>query len=207
MVSFWYSFFAKSGLFLVSFLFFLVSSFYQQHCNRPRRFLNNVTIEIGLPDHHTMTISVLKTFYQKQSPIITKYRDYSCFDETLFRSQLLDQLRAIGNITYDVFENILLKMLNFHAPLKTKYLRANNAPFMNKTLSKAIMNRSMLRNKYLKCLTNDNKVRYNKQPNYCTSLLRREKKFFYNNTDLSLITDNKKFWKTVKPLFSDKALQ
>ena len=35
-------------------------------------------------------------------------------------------------------------MLNEHDP-KGKYARANNAPFMNKTLSKAVMTRSRLR--------------------------------------------------------------
>ena len=30
------------------------------------------------------------------------------------------------------------------------------------------------------------------------------KKIYYNNLDLRNITDNKKFWKNVKPLLSDK---
>ena len=32
--------------------------------------------------------------------------------------------------------------------MKEKYVRANNAPFMSKVLSKAMMNRSRLRNRY-----------------------------------------------------------
>ena len=40
--------------------------------------------------------------------------------------------------------------LNMHAPMREKYVRANNAPFVSKALSKAIMSRSRLRNKYLK---------------------------------------------------------
>ena len=32
----------------------------------------------------------------------------------------------------------------------------------------------------------------------------KEKRKFYNNIDISLVTDNKKFWKTVSPLFSEK---
>ena len=88
--------------------------------------------------------------------------------------------------------------------MKTKYIRANNAPFMNKVLSKAVMTRSRLRNKCLKCPSNDNKMNYKKQRNYCTSLFRKEKKTFYDNIDISLITDNKKFWQTVKPFFSEK---
>ena len=41
-----------------------------------------------------------------------------------------------------------------------------------------------------------------KHRNHCVSLFREEKIKFYNN--LNLITDNKKFWKHVKPFLSDK---
>ena len=36
------------------------------------------------------------------------------------------------------------------------------------------------------------------------SLLRKEKKIYYNNLDLKIFDDNKRFWRSVKPLFSDK---
>ena len=35
--------------------------------------------------------------------------------------------------------------------------------------------------------------------------LRRTKKNYFANIKISSITDDKKFWKTVKPLFSDKS--
>ena len=54
------------------------------------------------------------------------------------------------HITYDVFKNCFMKQVNIHAPLKQKTVRANNAPFMNKVLSKSIMIRSQLKNKYKK---------------------------------------------------------
>ena len=36
-----------------------------------------------------------------------------------------------------------------HVPIKRKYVRASEAPFMTKELHKAIMERSRLRNKFL----------------------------------------------------------
>ena len=173
--------------------------------NRIRQFQNSHTVETGLSDHHKMTISVLKTFFQKQSPTIVKYRDYNNFDVNLFRNQLLKQLtNIVENITYDKFETIFIRLLDFHAPMKTKYIRANNGPFMNKMLCKAIMTRSRLRNKFLKCPSPINEYNYKQQRNYCTSLFRKEKKTFYDNIDISKITDNKRFWQTVKPFFSEK---
>ena len=46
--------------------------------------------------------------------------------------------------------------------------------------------------------------RNKKQRNLCVSLIRREKKNFLNNISTRDIADNKTFWKTVKPLFTDK---
>ena len=43
-----------------------------------------------------------------------------------------------------------LNVLNKVAPLKMKYQRANHSSFVNKELNKAIMQRSRLRNAYLK---------------------------------------------------------
>ena len=173
--------------------------------NRPRQFQNSHTVETGLSDHHKMTLSVFKTFFQKQSPTIVNYRDYNKFNANIFRNELLEQLTNIGDdITYVKFETIFMLLLDLHAPMKTKYIRANNSPFMNKILTKAIMNRSRLRNKFVRYPSHANEYNYKKYRNYCTNLFRKEKKKFYNNIDISSITDNKLFWKTVKPFFSEK---
>ena len=110
----------------------------------------------------------------------------------------------IGHVDCKTFESVCIEVLNRHAPLKKKHLRANNSPFMNKTLSKAVMTRSRLRNKFLKDPNNVNRYNYTKYRNYCTALFRHEKRLYYNNLNTKLITDNKTFWKTVKLLFSDK---
>ena len=66
------------------------------------------------------------------------------------------------------------------------------------------MNRSRLRNNLIKNLGNENKSKYTKYRNYCTRLFRKEKKLFYSNLNTKVVTDNKTFWKTMKPLFSEK---
>ena len=75
---------------------------------------------------------------------------------------------------------------------------------MNKTLSKEFMHRSKLKNQYHKEPTEINKTLYKKQRNCCASLLKREKKTYYNNLDMKIFEDNKTFWKKSKPLFSEK---
>ena len=102
------------------------------------------------------------------------------------------------------FERAFLEVLSHHAPWKQKVLRANHKPYVTKQLRKAIMDRSYLENKYYKYRTPVLWQAYKKQKNYCNRLYKRERKRYYSNLNLSNITDNKKFWNTVKPLFSEK---
>ena len=66
------------------------------------------------------------------------------------------------------------------------------------------MHRTRFYNKYLRNKTDKNKRKYAKQRNYCVSLQRKSKREYYSNLDVKNITDNKTFWKTVKPFLSDK---
>ena len=75
---------------------------------------------------------------------------------------------------------------------------------MNKTLSKEIMKRSNLRNKYLKSRSEEDRQRFRKQRNLCVSLLRKTKRSYYSNFNEKNVIDNRKFQKTVKPILSNK---
>ena len=66
------------------------------------------------------------------------------------------------------------------------------------------MTRSRLRNRYLKHPCKSNEIKYKKYRNFCVNLFKKEKRKYYANLDPKLIIDNKQFWKTVKPLFSEK---
>ena len=75
---------------------------------------------------------------------------------------------------------------------------------MTKALRKAIMKRSELATKYHKTKSIEDYNNYKKQRNFYSKLYKKERKIFYDNLDITNTTDNKKFWKTVKPLLSDK---
>ena len=78
---------------------------------------------------------------------------------------------------------------------------------MNKQLRKAIMTRTRLLNKLRKFHCPENQLAYKRQRNYRVQLLKRSKIDFYNNLNLKKVTDNKHFWKTIKPNFTDKVLK
>ena len=66
------------------------------------------------------------------------------------------------------------------------------------------MTRTKLRNISLQNKSEENKIRYTKQRNFCVSLFRKTKKQYYQNLNEKTVADNKLFWKTVKPFLSDK---
>ena len=63
--------------------------------------------------------------------------------------------------------------LEKHKVSKTRYDRANQDPYMNKTLSKDFSKGSPLRNKFSKCKGDLDKKAYNKRRSYVVSLLRK----------------------------------
>ena len=72
-----------------------------------------------------------------------------------------------------------MNVLDVDAPLKYKYLRGEQQPFMNKELSKAIMKRSGSRNIYIKSRISNNRNNYVKQRNLCVNILRKTKRNYY----------------------------
>ncbi len=174
--------------------------------NRERNFQSTVVQETGLSDFHAMVVTVLKGGYVKRGPKLITYIDYSRFNTEDFRTHLYNTLspEIIENGDYGVFEAVIMGVLNVQAPVKKKSIRANDGPFMTKALRKEHMHRTRLRNKCNKNRTEENLKAFKKQRNKCVKLLRRAKFDYYRNIDLDNLTDNHKFWKTVKPLFSDK---
>ena len=66
-------------------------------------------------------------------------------------------------------------------------------PFTNKLLSRAHMKRTRLKNCSFKKNSEQNRLSYVKQRNYCVSLLRKTKKDYYANLNVKDIDDNKQF--------------
>ena len=83
-------------------------------------------------------------------------------------------------------------------------LRANHSSYVSKPLRKAIMRRSYLEKIYFRKRTVDSLTKYKKQKNYCSRLYKKERKKFFDNSNPSIVEDNKTFWKTVEPFLTNK---
>ena len=93
----------------------------------------------------------MKVFYKKQKPIMITYRSYK--SNFLMRFFMADFQNRISQVTsedndleFDIFKTVLNQTIQKQVPIKQRYVRANQAPFINKTINKEIMKRSRLRN-------------------------------------------------------------
>ena len=111
----------------------------------------------------------------------------------MLQKAISQNLRVGCDGIYESFTSSCNKILDNHAPLKKKYVRGNHSPFINKSLSKAIMVRTKLRNIFLKNRIEENKINYNKQKNLCVTFLRKCKREYYQNLSIENICDNIKF--------------
>ncbi|XP_057308104.1 uncharacterized protein LOC130645990 [Hydractinia symbiolongicarpus] len=169
--------------------------------NRKHSLMHTGAAVTGLSDYHSLVYTMLKTQYVKLPPLKISYRCYKNFDETYFLEDISRSMTNISN--YDDFHSIFTSLLDRHAPLKTKFLRANNRPHVSKTLRKAIMKRLRLKRVANTSGKDDDVRAFKKQRNLVVNINRQDKKTFFSNFGRSNMS--KGFWKSVKPLFNEKA--
>ena len=124
--------------------------------NRKSYFKNTCVAVTGISDFHKLAAVSLKSQILKAAPKIMSYRNYKTFDEKRFKKDLKSKLDSIEKLDYRLLESTFIDVLNTHAAVITKKLRANNHQFMIKVLRKAIITRSKLKDVYLKTRNSKN---------------------------------------------------
>ena len=170
----------------------------QKHCLK-----NTGTYSTGLSDYHHLIYTMLKSSYVRLPPKLINYRSYHKF----VKQDFLDELKCVlknFHSDYDMLETIFESVLDRHAPMKSKVIRGNEKPHMNKHIKKAIMTRTRLWNVYKLSKSSSDLQAYKTQRNLVTKLNRNAKKSYFNTACNSSRTDPKTFWRLCKPFFSDK---
>ena len=99
-------------------------------------------------------------FYDRLKPKIVYCRNYKKLNETNFLNNIKNCNFILKtddpNENYHFLTNTFINIVNNHAPLKKKFIRGNQAPFMTRNLRKEIYTRSRFRNKFCKNPTKGN---------------------------------------------------
>ena len=90
--------------------------------NRKSHFKNTCVTVTGISDFHKLTAVSLKSQILKAPSKIKTYRNYKTFDQNRFNKDR----KEIEKLDYPLVESIFIDVLNTHAPVTTKKVRANN---------------------------------------------------------------------------------
>ena len=114
-----------------------------------------------------MVVTVVKSSFIKRGPRVITYHDYSTFNFSTFKENLKKELEKDNSCyeNYETSNTTVQGVLDNHAPIKKKSVRANDGPFITKTLKKAMMNI------YCKDRTAGNPKAYKKRRNKCVNIL------------------------------------
>ena len=91
--------------------------------NSKYSFKKSQSFETGFSDFHHMIYTILKTTYIKKEPKFIKYRNYEKFSHQDFLAEVNNSLQASIPESYDEFEEIIIKVLDNNAPIKTAVVR------------------------------------------------------------------------------------
>ena len=157
-----------------------------------------------------MVTTCFKNTYERLRPINIEYRSYKNFNKDTFLSDLqavpFEEALSLENSepAYEKFKMLYSEVVEKHAPIKHKALRGNQAPFITRDLSKQIMIRSKLRNKFKKHKTTENWKAYKSQHNKCTSMRRNNIRKHFSTLSNDTGAPTKRFWDSVTPFLNDK---
>ena len=134
--------------------------------NKKELFKNSKTFEVGISNHHLLTLTSMRIQFLKGNTKVKLYRGYNSFNFESFNNNLDGLLKAENNMNFSTFQNNFLQVLNTHAPVNKKVQRLNNNRFMTNQLRKTITRRSRLKNIYNKTRSPGNWDNYKKQRNF-----------------------------------------
>ena len=82
--------------------------------NSPKSFQNSSMVETGLSNFHRTIVTVMKTSFHRLPPKIRHYRDYSNYDNNLFRVSLFNELSKLNieAIGLNKFISVFIDTLN-----------------------------------------------------------------------------------------------
>ena len=159
--------------------------------NQSRKFKNSCVFDNGLSDFHRLVLTSFRFKFSPGAPKQVFYRSYKIYNPTNFQKELVESIK--NDTDHDTFNQHLLNVLDKHAPIKQKTLRANEAPYMTKALKRAMMKRTELANKYHKHRRPEDFARFRKHRNYVDRLYKRERREYFNRLKKNDIEDNKCF--------------
>ena len=177
--------------------------------NSKQLFRHSDALECEASDGHSLISVVLREHLPRRLPKEVTYRSFKEFNEETYLRDLSQVPFCVAEVFDDpsdalwAMDLLHREILDEHAPLKKKTIRAQAPPYLHRTLRKAIMDKKRLRNRYARSRSTADWKNYKKQRNLTTTLRRKAiRTYLQERCDGG--AKNKNFWQTMKPLLSLK---
>ena len=167
-------------------------------------------MSLGISDFHNLICVATKMCKPNKIRRQIAYRSYKHFNEVMYLHDLECAPFHVSHIFTDIddqywFYNTMLKdIIDQHAPIKHRTVKAKQLPYMNNKLRKATNVKGHLRRRFNAMKTTSTWRNYRDQRNLVTKLKRESFKHYFDKECRQQANTNQTFWNAVKPFISNK---
>ena len=171
-----------------------------------KRYSGVLNTNFCLSDVHNIIGAATKRFAPSQKPRKINYRSFHHFNDSDFLYDISSAPFHVAEIFDDVDDmawytsTLITDVVDFHAPMKSKFVKCKPVPYMNSQLRKALYARNMARNKFKK-FGKSHWEENRRERNRVVSIRKQSiKNYFSKKCEKA----DRNFWATIKPFLTDK---
>ena len=178
--------------------------------NNPKSIKQTINISLGISDFHNYISASTKMKCPTDEIKSIHYRSFKKFSENKF----IKDIESAPFHVSEIFDNandqlwfhnsLLLDIVNANAPIKQKFIKHKQLPYMNDNLRKAINVKASLCRKFQRAKTQENWDKFRKQRNLVNKLKRSSLNQYFQKNCNGTANKNKHFWDIVKPFLTNK---
>ncbi len=164
-----------------------------------------VSVPVGCSNHNVVALA-RRTKMPKPGPKVIMKRSYKNFDELKFREEVSglcwsDVLMETNpNSALMKFNNVFMKVVEKHAPMKKFTVRSISTPWLDNELKEYMIERNQAKLTANRSNFKSDWQVYCKLRNFVTKLNKKKKKLCYENRINKIKNDSRKVWSTLNSL-------
>ena len=168
-----------------------------------------IVIPVGCSDHHLIAIA-RKTKVPKSGQKIIFQRMFKKFDESKYYNEVnaIDWSTVLEesdpNGALSVFYELLMPIIEKHAPLRKKTVKHAKAPWLDEEMRDQMMARDRAKAEAIRSGESQQWDTYRKMRNYVTKLNKAKKRAHYQNKIVQARLDGNMMWKTLNEMMGRK---
>ena len=161
---------------------------------------------IGISDHSLVYV-YRKLFSDSSSKghSFISYRNFRNFNRENFRNEISQQDWSFDesedpNLVWSHWKTKFLRVVNSHAPIRTRRAKLNNLPWINSALKNGMRSRDAAKKKAIRTKNPSDWANYKKLRNKINNKVKTTKASYYHNSFIQSEGNSRRTWKTINNL-------